>query len=81
MPRRLKLREIRESKWKTQEELSAETGISISNISRIERGQQVPRISTVRKLAAALGVEPDALIDWGATEGAAEKGKAGPRAA
>lgn len=61
---RIMLRAVRERLFVTQEELSARTGISRATISRIENGEQRPRISTVRRLAAALGVPPDALVDW-----------------
>jgi len=72
---RVKLRSVRERLFVTQEELAERTGMSRATISRIESGQQRPRISTVRKLAAALGVSPEALIDWEA-EPSSETGKA-----
>ena len=72
---RLRLREVRERRFVTQEELAARTGMSRATISRLESGLQRPRISTVRKLAAALGVAPEDLVDWGTgTEG--DMGKA-----
>jgi len=61
---RLKLRAVRERLFVTQEELSGRTGISRTTISRIESGLQRPRISTVRKLANALGVPPEELVIW-----------------
>jgi transcriptional regulator with XRE-family HTH domain len=61
---RVKLRSVRERLFVTQEELAERTGMSRATISRIESGQQRPRISTVRKLAAALGVAPETLVDW-----------------
>ena len=75
---RVKLREVRERRFVTQAELSNRTGLTVANISRIENGVQRPRISTVRKLAKALGVEPEELVEWGPTEWAtgAEQGKA-----
>ena len=72
---RVKLRSVRERLFVTQEELAERTGMSRATISRIESGQQRPRISTVRKLAEALGVLPEALIDWNG-EDSAEMGKA-----
>jgi transcriptional regulator with XRE-family HTH domain len=72
---RVQLRSVRERLFVTQEELAERTGISRATISRIETGQQRPRISTVRKLAAALNVPPEALIDWNGEE-AADRGKA-----
>jgi transcriptional regulator with XRE-family HTH domain len=61
---RVKLRSVRERLFVTQEELAERTGMSRANLSRIESGLQRPRISTVRTLAAALGVAPEDLIDW-----------------
>ena len=58
------LREARERALLTQEELAARSGVTVSTISRVETGAQAARISTLRKLAAALGVEAETLIDW-----------------
>ncbi len=41
----------------------------------LENRHRTANPSTVRKLAAALGVSPETLIDWGA-EAAPEAGKA-----
>jgi transcriptional regulator with XRE-family HTH domain len=71
----VRLREVRQQKFVTQEELSERTGITVANISRIEGGRQRPRISTVRKLAEGLGVLPEELVDWTGTD-TAETGKA-----
>ncbi len=59
----IRLREVREGKFVTQAELSQATGIAEATISRIENGLQAPRISTVRRLAEALGVHPSELMD------------------
>ena len=56
------LRALREGRFVTQAELAARTGVTEATISRLERGVQRARISTVRKLAAGLGVEPAALL-------------------
>lgn len=55
-----RLREAREQRFMTQSELSAKAGIQIATISRIENNRQEsrPRLTTVRKLAEVLGVEP-----------------------
>lgn len=60
---KVKLREVRERKLLTQDELAARSGITQTSISAIEVGKHEPRISTVRRLAAALGVEPEELLD------------------
>ncbi len=39
----------------TQSELAERTGIRQSNISRIEKGQSLPSISTLNKIAHGLG--------------------------
>ena len=59
---RLRLREVREEKFVTQAELSQRTGVTEATISRLETGATQPRISTVRKLAAGLGVHPEQLV-------------------
>ena len=61
----VRLREIRERLFMTQAELAERSGVAESNISRIESGIQIPRISTIRRLALALGVSPGDLVDWG----------------
>ena len=63
MVRLARLRQVRERKALTQEELAAKAGITRTALSRLESGAAEPRPSTVRKLAAALSVEPEALMD------------------
>lgn len=58
------LREARERALLTQEELANKSGVTVSTISRLENGLQSARISTIRKLAEAVGAESDDLIDW-----------------
>jgi transcriptional regulator with XRE-family HTH domain len=58
-----RLRAIRERKALSQRELAAKAGVSPVTVARIETGQDEPYPSTVRKLAAALGVEPAELMD------------------
>jgi len=72
----IRLRELRERKFLTQDELAERTGMTRANISRLENGLQRPRISTVRKLATALGVEPDDLIVWEVGDHEAKKAAA-----
>jgi transcriptional regulator with XRE-family HTH domain len=57
-----KLRDTRKRKLLTQEQLAARSGVGIATIIRIERNQVEPRGSTIRKLAAALEVEPEELV-------------------
>ncbi len=72
----VRLRQVRERLFVTQAELSARTGIAEATLSRIENGLQRPRISTVRKIAEALGVRPEELVDWEAEPEDGEAGKA-----
>jgi len=53
-----KLKEIRLSKFLTQKELADLTGLTEASISRLERGIHRPRLSTIKKLAKALEIEP-----------------------
>lgn len=64
-----RLRHARERKVLTQAELATASGVGWLTILRIEHGQQQPRPSTIRKLAAALGVEPTWLL-FGVTDAA-----------
>jgi predicted transcriptional regulator len=59
------LREIRESKFLTQQDLAERAGVSRVVIVRLESGNVPARFSTVRKLAEALGVEPRELVGEG----------------
>jgi transcriptional regulator with XRE-family HTH domain len=49
----------------TQEELAAKAGIGKNTVNRIERNLTEPHMSTLRKLAEALGVEPYKLVNGG----------------
>jgi transcriptional regulator with XRE-family HTH domain len=65
-PLRENLREARRRAALTQGELAQKAGVGVTTIVRIETGEITePRVSTLRKLAQALGVEPrDLLQDW-----------------
>ena len=58
---RLKL--IRERKALTQDQLARLAGVSRITVARLEAGVDEPRPTTTRKLADALGVQPEALMD------------------
>lgn len=47
----------------TQEEVGLRSGVHPTEVSRIERGQRDPRVSTVLKLAKALRLPPAALFE------------------
>ncbi len=57
-----KLRELRRRRVLTLRELEEESGVSYNTIWRLENGYTDARPSTIRKLAVALGVEPEELI-------------------
>jgi transcriptional regulator with XRE-family HTH domain len=57
-----KVRDTRKRKLLTQKQLAERSGVGIATIIRIERNQVEPRGSTIRKLAAALEVEPEELV-------------------
>lgn len=61
------IKEWRTLKGLSLEDLAIRSGVSESNISRIENHKQHPRPSTMRKLATALGVEVEEL--WSLPEG------------
>jgi transcriptional regulator with XRE-family HTH domain len=56
-----KLKEIRLKKFLSQPELSKMTKMAVSTINRIEQGKQMPQLRTIRKLANALGVQPEEI--------------------
>lgn len=55
------LRATRLRRLMTQEDLAVVTGMTKASISRLETGATKARVSTVRRLTAALGVEADEL--------------------
>lgn len=57
-----KLRKVRMMQLMTQAQLAIRAGMTPASISRIETGRSKARISTVRRLADALGVDPSDLI-------------------
>ena len=58
-----KLRRLRERRLLTQAELGDLAGVNRDQVSRIERDEVDPRFSTIRKLAAALDVDPSELVE------------------
>lgn len=59
-----KLKRARQSKAMTQAELATAVGMRQATISDLERGDDLKpaRMTTVRKIAEALGVDPVALL-------------------
>jgi transcriptional regulator with XRE-family HTH domain len=71
-----KLRAARERRFLTQQQLADKAGTSKANISRLESGEQNARMSTIVRLAAALELAPEELVEWDDEDEAAERGKA-----
>ena len=60
----LHLKSIRQSKNFTQQQLAFESGISLSQIARIETARINPTLSTVFQIARTLEVTPKELFDF-----------------
>ena len=58
----INLRALRESASLSQVELARQAGIAAVTIVRLEGGRHAPRRSTIRKLAAVLGVRSQELF-------------------
>jgi len=52
------LKEIRLSRFLSQADLAKLADMTVATINRLEKGKHKPALITIRKLAAALGVEP-----------------------
>ena len=57
-----RLKELRRKKVLSLRELEEKSGVSYNTIWRIEDGRQGAHPKTIRKLAEALGVDPNELI-------------------
>ena len=53
------IHQVHKARQMTLKDLSAETDISVSHLSAIERGTANPSLSTVRRIADALGISAD----------------------
>ena len=58
----VRLRQLRLERALTQMDLSRMTGLSVDAISRLENELRSAQVSTVRRLAQALRVEPRELL-------------------
>ncbi len=52
------LREARLAKFWTMKQLAQEAGVALSTVYYLETGRKSAHLSTMQKIAAALGVEP-----------------------
>ena len=57
-----RLKEARTRSLLTQQELADKAGVGVVTIIRIERNQVEPQFRNIRKLAAALDIEPEELV-------------------
>lgn len=58
----MNLRRLREAEGMTQLELAMRAGVDAAEISRLEQGRRDPKITTVVRLAAGLGVDAGELV-------------------
>jgi transcriptional regulator with XRE-family HTH domain len=56
------LKRQRVRKALTQEELARKSRLTTASVARIERNETEPRMSTLRKLAKALDIDPAELV-------------------
>jgi transcriptional regulator with XRE-family HTH domain len=64
-----RLKELRQLRALSQEELAEESGVGRATISRIERGETGAHGRTLRRLAKALGVGVEELVKVEANDG------------
>ena len=50
-------------RFMTQEEFAKFVGLSRDHLGRIERNEHEPHLSTIKKVADRLGVDPSELVD------------------
>jgi transcriptional regulator with XRE-family HTH domain len=58
-----RLKTLRERRGMTQEQLAKKSGVGRSHLARLETGRQDPTLSTIEKLAKALGVKVGRLLE------------------
>jgi len=63
-----RIKELRNRKGFSQEELSEKSGLSLRTIQRIENGETEPRGDSLKRLALSFNVTPDEIVDWTATK-------------
>jgi HTH-type transcriptional regulator, competence development regulator len=58
-----RLRRLRERRALRQEDLAALAGLGKNTVNRLEKNRTEPHMTTIRKLAEALGVDPSELVE------------------
>ncbi len=59
-----KMKELRVKRGLSQEQLAEDSGLSLRTIQRIENGETIPRGDSLKRLATALHVSTDEILDW-----------------
>jgi transcriptional regulator with XRE-family HTH domain len=62
------LREIRLRKLLSQRDLARQSGVSETTIVKLEQGATRPHPSTLRKVAAALGIAPEEMAELASSQ-------------
>jgi len=57
-----RLRQLREERALRQDELAERAGIGKNTVNRLEKNHTEPHMTTIRKLARALQVDPAELV-------------------
>jgi transcriptional regulator with XRE-family HTH domain len=60
-----RLRVVRKQRGMSQDDLARRVDVHITAIARFERGAREPRLASIQRLAAGLGVHPGALLPTG----------------
>ncbi len=58
-----RLKQLRGKKGMTQQQLATAAGVSLGYIARLEPGRHDPKLSSLRKIAKALGVRLAKLVE------------------
>ena len=69
------VRTVRTSQKLSQETVARKSGLSVSYVSMIERGERTPPLDTLESLAKALEVSPLYLLQEVATGGRKQRGR------
>lgn len=59
-----RIRELRKAWGLTQEQLAERADVHVSFVGNVERGENVPSIKTLRRIAKALGVSVKDVFDF-----------------
>jgi transcriptional regulator with XRE-family HTH domain len=74
------LREARAERLLSMRQLATKAGVASSTIYLIETGRSIPRLSSIRRIAAALGIEPTEIDEFRlAIERSKQRGVPPPR--